>query len=86
MSALLPVFVGVTALGVVGIIASLLSWAPAGRHAAGLSAEDQVARVVTIPRSHGDDCPWATAAFPRLRVFGEESVSRVLAQDTEVTS
>lgn len=92
MSALLAVGIALGFLGVVVILASLSSRRPCSE--AGVSAADQFARVVSLPRTHGDECPWPTAANPLLTpdamraayqrsVFGEVPVERVLAQDAE---
>jgi hypothetical protein len=65
MTVLLAVCIAVVVLGVLSAVFSVLSRREAGRGLAGLSAEDLFARVESVPGTHGDNCPWKTAAFPR---------------------
>jgi hypothetical protein len=65
MTVLLAVGIAVFVLGVLSAVFSVLSRRQSGRGLAGLSAEDLFARVESIPRTHGDNCPWKTAALPR---------------------
>lgn len=63
MTVLLAVAAAAGAEAVFVSAAAFLSWRRP-RLEAGISAEDQLARVVAVAAKHADGCPWETAGFP----------------------